>query len=96
MSRTLYNHDDYDLPYLLPPEWHEQAACRGFPTEWWVSTRGKNYEVAKAKSICEQCTVSEECLEYALADTKLEGIWAGTSPNERDKIRRERRQAQQH
>ncbi len=42
-----------------------------------------------AKRICSTCEWREPCLEYALHVT-VEGVWGGTSPRERQAIRRER------
>jgi WhiB family redox-sensing transcriptional regulator len=44
-----------------------------------------------AKTICAGCPVRTECLDYALADDTLVGVWGGTSETERDHIRNRRR-----
>lgn len=44
-------------------------------------------EANRAKKICQRCPYIEECFAYALA-TNQEGIWGGTTTNERNKIRR--------
>lgn len=42
---------------------------------------------------CDTCSVEQECLEYALTLRINDGIWGGTTNDERRVIIRERRQA---
>jgi WhiB family redox-sensing transcriptional regulator len=74
------------------------GACRGMNPELFVPERG-GYAAATvryAKTVCRTCPVATPCLEYALeADAlpnrqRLLGIWGGTSPDERKKIRARR------
>ena len=37
-----------------------------------------NYIANRAKSICKECPLINPCLEYALTDSSLLGIWGGT------------------
>jgi WhiB family redox-sensing transcriptional regulator len=46
-------------------------------------------QIAKAKSVCCQCPVTTECLEFALETNQDTGIWGGTSEEERRQIRRD-------
>lgn len=43
----------------------------------------------EARAICSRCLCRDECLDYALADPTLVGIWAGTTTVERPKLRRQ-------
>jgi WhiB family redox-sensing transcriptional regulator len=43
---------------------------------------------AKAKAVCANCPVSRPCLEMALADPHIEGVWGGTSDKDRRRIRK--------
>lgn len=73
-----------------------RAACRGedpelfFPLGW-----GANYEgqVAEAKAVCARCPISRQCLDQAL-EWNAEGVWGGTTDDERRGLRRGRRRAQ--
>jgi hypothetical protein len=57
----------------------------------FVVHRGANAAVmARARAICDQCTVSEQCLSYAMADVDTVGIWAGTTGRERRQMRAEK------
>ena len=48
--------------------------------------KGKN-NTSLAKSICSECPVVEECLQYALRHEPF-GIWGGKTERERKTIRR--------
>lgn len=69
--------------------WKDQAACLGtnpdlfFPPKWDHGT--------DAKRVCAGCPVSDDCLEYALAEHIDYGIWGGTSQRERTRIRKAER-----
>ena len=72
------------------PEWHGRAACRGMEPDTFIVHRGANGAVmARARAICAGCTVTAECLDFALADTDLVGIWASTTGQERRAMRAE-------
>lgn len=44
----------------------------------------------RAKLVCRQCSVQEECLEFALATNQQYGVWGGTGEKERARIKLER------
>lgn len=44
--------------------------------------------VEKAKKICNDCWIKDDCLSFAISTKEREGIWGGTTPYERKKIRR--------
>jgi WhiB family redox-sensing transcriptional regulator len=41
-----------------------------------------------AKSICSGCWLKEKCLDFAIKTNEKEGVWGGTTPSERRRIRR--------
>jgi len=43
-----------------------------------------------AKGICRECTVLDECLEFAIVSSEKFGIWGAMSERERRRIRKER------
>jgi WhiB family transcriptional regulator, redox-sensing transcriptional regulator len=45
-------------------------------------------EEAEALALCATCPVRAQCLEYALRNKESHGIWGGTTPEERRRIRR--------
>ncbi len=72
------------------PAWHRRAACRGVGVDAFIIGQGAQYEEGSRK-LCAGCPVRQECLETALAhgDTTT-GLWGGTTPVERRKMRRGR------
>jgi WhiB family transcriptional regulator, redox-sensing transcriptional regulator len=76
----------------LPPAgaWSERAACVGLPTELFVPDGFKESPTREARAICDACPVKNDCLETALRDSSLVGLWGGTTPRVRDAIRRRR------
>lgn len=56
---------------------------------------GKGESVRRAKRVCMACTSRVACLEEALADPTLQGIWGGTSERERKHMRTAARRAEQ-
>ncbi len=69
--------------------WQDQAACRGplgavfFPPTTTERKREKMAREARAKEICRECPVLNECREYALEIREPHGVWGGMSENER-------------
>ena len=70
--------------------WDHYAACKGEKTSLFFSDYPRDQKLAL--SICERCPVTEECLNFALANNCI-GVWAGTSDRQRRKLRRGARQA---
>ena len=68
--------------------WTDRAACEGTDTEiFYPSTPD---EEAEALSICATCPVRAQCLDYAVRNRETYGIWGGTTPEQRRRMRRER------
>lgn len=76
------------------PEWHEQALCYHMdPTIFFGEEDGTgrkpnrpsltSIEIRHAKSICDDCPVARECLEYAVAHDQDYGVWGGMTAKER-------------
>lgn len=71
--------------------WRDQAMCRDTDPELFfpIGTTGQALlQIAKAKSVCYQCPVTVECLEFALETNQDTGIWGGNSEEERRQMRR--------
>ena len=65
-------------------EWHDEALCRGLGPDLFFFERGDNYATMKeSKAICAVCPVKARCLEYAMANNIIHGIWGGTTAVER-------------
>jgi WhiB family redox-sensing transcriptional regulator len=71
--------------------WRQKGACRGLdPTIFYPPTEE---EAEMAKSVCEECHVSETCLEYALGHRERDGVWGGATERDRRRIIRQRRRS---
>ncbi|MFI6132673.1 WhiB family transcriptional regulator [Micromonospora sp. NPDC051141] len=81
--------------YGEAPGWLEEAcstpACRGYDTELFFPRTESSWMVRRAKDVCARCPLLDPCLEWAMRQPvgKLDGIWGGTTPRERLKLRRE-------
>lgn len=72
------------------PDWYDDAACAGlWPELFFPDGRGREagQAIKEAVAICKTCPVRDACLTYALeAEWITEGIWGGTTENERRKL----------
>lgn len=41
----------------------------------------------RARALCRVCPLAKACLDYAMRNRQLEGIWGGTSKADRDRMR---------
>ena len=69
--------------------WAQQGECRkpDVSQEWFFPERENSVVIPRAKAVCDRCPVKRPCLEEAVLDRSLEGIWGGTTDNERQRIR---------
>ena len=81
-----------NLPRVAPPSrqpWQERAACAGeIGVLFYPPMRAEKKAVrlrreAHAISVCQQCPVREECLQYAIDHDERYGIWGGLTDRER-------------
>lgn len=63
------------------------AACKGMDTALFIADDRSPVAVVSAQRVCEPCPEREACLEFALANPILRGIWGGTTAKERTRIR---------
>lgn len=72
---------------MAPGDWVSDALCRQVDTgdlfypEVGMSTRG-------AKRVCLDCPVRAQCLQYALDNNELHGVWGGLTERERRRVKR--------
>ena len=73
-------------------QWRAKALCAYLPPhlQEFFTTPGVENE-KRAKIICENCSVTEQCLAYALSTNEMNNVYGGTSGSERRKIRRRQR-----
>ena len=89
LSSWLIAQDVGDIPpveqLLRPPSWHARAACRGVGVGRFIGDLGGS--TRQARELCARCEVRDECLDFALSQPDLVGIWGGTSAKERVMLR---------
>jgi WhiB family redox-sensing transcriptional regulator len=73
---------------LQPLDWQTKARCTEVDPEIFFPERGGSSKAAR--SVCAQCEVRLNCLEYALKNKEQFGIWGGTTERERRRIRKDR------
>jgi WhiB family redox-sensing transcriptional regulator len=72
-------------------DWREMSACRDSEANLFfpVGTTGPAVDqIEEAKAICAQCSVQEECLQYALESNQEAGVWGGYAEDERRRLRK--------
>jgi WhiB family redox-sensing transcriptional regulator len=77
-------------------DWRSAGACLDADPDLFfpISMTGRALDqIAKAKAICAGCRVRAECLEFAQTHDSTYGIWGGTTPEDRQRVRRRERRA---
>jgi WhiB family transcriptional regulator, redox-sensing transcriptional regulator len=77
-------------------DWRSAGACLNADTDLFfpISMTGRGLDqIAEAKAICARCRVRAECLEFAQTHDFTYGIWGGTTPEDRQRVRRRERRA---
>jgi WhiB family transcriptional regulator, redox-sensing transcriptional regulator len=72
-------------------EWRSAGACLSADPDLFfpISTTGTGVaQVREAQMICARCEVQRECLEFALSTGETYGVWGGTTPEQRRRVRR--------
>ena len=67
---------------MMPSElWRILRACRSKPVSFFFPSNVADYK--KAVSFCNKCPVKQECLNYALENEIVYGVWGGTGEKDR-------------
>jgi WhiB family redox-sensing transcriptional regulator len=67
----------------------EAAACKSVGTEaYYVDDRANAMAVRALKTVCSSCEIIGKCLEVALANNEMYGVWGGMSESERKALKR--------
>lgn len=68
---------------MLPDNepWEDRAACVNHPdTDWFSSEQAEKYD---ARAVCQsECPVRRECIELALTEKRIFGVWGGVDEYE--------------
>jgi WhiB family redox-sensing transcriptional regulator len=70
--------------------WRDDVACRDADPELFFpigSTGSALRQAGEAKRICRACPAQTQCLAWALANGVTDGVWGGTTQDERRAIR---------
>ena len=71
-------------------DWTSLAACVDEDPELFFPVGGAGDAEAKAeqaRAVCRRCDVSAWCLQLALKVGAEDGVWGGTTPQERKRVR---------
>jgi WhiB family redox-sensing transcriptional regulator len=83
--RMTTTYQDYEIEL---DEWREAAACSDRTDVDFFPVGDDIGDIARAKAVCAGCPVADECLAFAIQTNQPEGIWGGTTAQERVKLRR--------
>lgn len=64
--------------------WMADALCTSVGGDIFYPEAGRVDH--QAVRVCERCPAREACLQYAIDNQEVHGIWAGTYPSERKKM----------
>ena len=73
------------LPTLPVPDLPRAACAEVDPDLWFSDDR---HRTVVARQFCAGCPELDPCLEYAIGDPSLLGLWGGTTTRERMALRR--------
>jgi WhiB family redox-sensing transcriptional regulator len=76
-------------------DWREAGACLTADPDLFFPVAvgdgdAARQQVSRALRICADCTVKQQCLEFAMRTREPVGIWGGTTPEERARVLRAR------
>lgn len=69
--------------------WMDQALCREtMPDAFFPEEKEDQALNTKAQKLCWSCPVRQQCLDYAIENCEMYGIWGGMSAHQRNLQRR--------
>ena len=79
------------------PMFPNKSACESAPDPdiFFPDDTGDRALFNQAKAYCDKCDNVLLCLEYAVSEPGLEGIWGGTSLRMRERLRAMKKKARQ-
>ncbi|MFI0240347.1 WhiB family transcriptional regulator [Streptomyces sp. NPDC016845] len=74
-------------------DWRGSAACRGMDPDLFFPIGNSTgfavlVQIDEAKEVCRTCPVARQCLRWAMDAGAVDGIWGGTTEEERRAVRR--------
>lgn len=73
-------------------DWQAAGACQSADPDIFFPLSGSGAstsQISEARRICARCTVRRECLDFAMRNGEMHGIWGGTTPEDRVRARRQ-------
>jgi WhiB family redox-sensing transcriptional regulator len=71
--------------------WRNNAACREIDPDLFFPIGASGHDLLRideAKRVCRACPVQDQCLAWALDHGVTDGVWGGSTADERRAIRR--------
>ncbi len=73
---------------MNPEELYIKGACVDKDPNLWFPDRSRGPNGgSEAKAICSGCPVRQPCLDFALGSNQTFGVWGGTTPAERRRMK---------
>ena len=74
-------------------DWRKTGACLAADPDLFFPVgagAASAPEASRALSLCDNCPVKRQCLDFAIQTGETNGIWGGTTPEERIRVLRGR------
>ena len=78
-------HRNLAAPARFAARWRELAACRGADLDLFFPSRGES--AGPARQVCAACPVRQQCLDYAITNRIVHGIWGVLTERDRRTLR---------
>ena len=65
-------------------DWMRNSKCHPDDGITWFPEQGQRHLTIEAKKFCADCPVKQRCLDWALNNEIMYGVWGGRSPKERE------------
>jgi WhiB family redox-sensing transcriptional regulator len=65
------------------PAWFRNAVCKGVDPELFFAVIPGPDGYVEAKAVCAGCPVAADCLEYAIENNELYGVFGGVTAHDR-------------
>jgi WhiB family redox-sensing transcriptional regulator len=77
---TFEDHEEFEV-------WREGAACSDGEIDFFPSPED-SVGIARAKAVCGECPVADDCMAFAIETNQTDGVWGGATAKERSRLRR--------
>jgi WhiB family redox-sensing transcriptional regulator len=77
----------FDFAFTQDSPFDGTQACAKVDPEIFFPSPADRKAIVAAKEVCSSCKFINPCLDQALWETDLDGIWGGTTPRQRQTMR---------